>query len=219
VDSASGLPRATLLVVADSPVPGPPDTAWASTSPEEAAEHSAAALLDTLDLAGRVDGARTFVAFAGSLAEAARRWEVGAALGRLEKSRYREGDGRGRLVAALADAALRYPGDPVLAIGTATPHLHPAELTRALATLRTADAVLGLTPRGTRWAFGLRDPAVGARLPAGWDRLGGAELSAALEESGLRVTSLREAVAVETPDDLAFVSAVAPGLRSATSPP
>lgn len=208
--------KATLIVLAKAPVPGrvktrlcPPATA------EEAADVAAAALLDTLDAAAAVPGARTLVAFAGTLVDAARAQEVEAALRRADVTAQRGADLAARIVAAHTDAAALHPGRPSLQIGMDTPQVGAALLTGCLVRLADADAVLGLAPDGGWWALGLRDPAAAAPVagvPTSRTDTGERTLHA-LRDSGLRVALLPELTDVDTADDALAVAAEVPGSR------
>ncbi|GAA4557593.1 TIGR04282 family arsenosugar biosynthesis glycosyltransferase [Pseudonocardia xishanensis] len=208
----------TVIVLAKAPVPGRAKTRLCPpATPEESADVAAASLLDTLDAAAAVPDTRTLVAFTGRLIDAARACEVEAALGRTHRTLQR-GEGLGpRIVAALADAAARFPGDPGLLIGMDTPQVRPALLAEGVAALEHADAVLGLAPDGGWWALGLRDPAAAgpvAGVPMSREDTGENTL-AALRAAGLRVVLLPELTDVDTAEDALVVAAAVPGSRFA----
>jgi glycosyltransferase A (GT-A) superfamily protein (DUF2064 family) len=210
--------RAALVVLAKAPVPGRVKTRLCPpATPAEAADVAAAALLDTLDAAAAVPATRTLVALAGGLADAARRTELGRALGRTDRTAQR-GDGLGaRIVAAHADAARRYPGLPSLQVGMDTPQATPALLADCLERLRGVDAVLGPACDGGWWALGLRDPTAAgpvADVPMSKADTGERTL-AVLRAAGLRVALLPELRDVDTAADACRVAAQVPGSRFA----
>jgi rSAM/selenodomain-associated transferase 1 len=211
-------PGATLVVLAKSPEPGRVKTRLCPpATPEEAADVAAAALLDTLDATAAVPGGRTLVAYTGRLSRAARRIELGRALGRAGRTLQR-GDSLGeRIVAAHTDAAVRYPGAPSLQVGMDTPQIDAPLLAECLGRLRDADAVLGPARDGGWWALGLRDPRAAAPVagvPMSRDDTGRRTLHA-LRAAGLRVALLPELTDVDTAADARAVAAEVPGSRFA----
>ncbi|MFR9805340.1 DUF2064 domain-containing protein [Pseudonocardia sp. RS010] len=209
---------ATLIVLAKSPEPGRVKTRLCPpATPEQAADVAAAALLDTLEATAAVPGSRTLVAFTGRLSGAARRVELGRALGRAARARQRGDDLGERIVAAHADAAARFPGAPSLQVGMDTPQLGAPLLADCLARLDGADAVLGPARDGGWWALGLRDPrAAGpvAAVPTSREDTGERTLHA-LRAAGLRVALLPELTDVDTAADARAVAAEVPGSRFA----
>jgi uncharacterized protein len=208
-------PELGLLVLAKAPEPGRVKTRLCPPlAPAEAADLAAAALLDTLDAAGAVPGARVVVALAGQLSAAARAAELGDALrGALVRSQ-RGVDLGHRIAAAHRDAAGLLPGCPVLQLGMDTPQVEPALLVDAALPLHrgAVDAVLGPATDGGWWALGLRDPRLArvvADVPTSRDDTGERTLHA-LRAAGLRVGLLPELTDVDTAADATAVAAAAP---------
>lgn len=213
----------TLVVLAKAPEPGRVKTRLCPpATPTEAADLAAAALLDTLDAACAVPGARVLVALTGDRARAARARELAVAL-RGTVVVAQRGDGLGeRIAAAHADAAALAPGVPSLQVGMDTPQLDGALLAGAAERLHRAggpDAVLGPASDGGWWALGLRDPrhaALVAGVPTSRADTGERTLDA-LRAGGLRVELLTELRDVDTAADAVAVAAVAPHSRLAAA--
>ena len=132
-------PGVVVIVLAKTPVPGQVKTRLCPPlSPARAADVAAAALLDTLDSALAVPGARVVVALTGDLTAAARAAAVRAALGSCVVVPQR-GDTLGaRIAAAHADTAVLLPGRPTLQIGMDTPQADSELLAAGLAALGAA---------------------------------------------------------------------------------
>ncbi len=204
-----------VLVLAKAPEPGrvktrlcPPLTA------AQAADLAAAALLDSIAAAAGVPGARPVVVLTGLLERAARRAELGAALGICTVIPQR-GDGLGdRIAAAHRDAEALLPGVRTLQIGMDTPQADAALLCDADAALTApgVDAVLGPAVDGGWWCLGLRRPADAALIAAVTTSRGdtGERTLHALRTAGLRVALLPELTDVDAAADAAAVAAAAP---------
>jgi rSAM/selenodomain-associated transferase 1 len=210
--------RAVVLVVAKAPVAGLAKTRLApAVGPRSAARLAAAALLDTLDSAKAVPGARTVVALTGEPAAAERAAELAAALRDCVVLPQRGTDFADRLANAHEDVARHFPGLPVLQVGMDTPQARPELLAAALARLADTDAVLGPATDGGWWALGLRRPAdahVLREVPMSRDDTGTRTLFA-LRSIGLRVGTLPSLSDVDTIADAARVAALAPSTRFA----
>ncbi|MFK3979853.1 DUF2064 domain-containing protein [Micromonospora sp. NPDC050397] len=210
-----------LLLLARAPVPGavqtrlsPPATA------EQAAGIAAAALLDTVDAVAATPGVVPVIALAGDLADAPRGEEIRRALAGWTVTQQRGSTPAERLVGAYAEVGACFPGQPVLQIGTDTPHLHWSLLDAAARRLDAgAAALLGATLDGGWWALGLRNPADARALltvPTTAPDTG-ARTRRALRAHGLRVDSLPLMSAVDTMTDAVTVAATVPGGRFAAA--
>lgn len=211
-------PADVVLVLAKAPVPGLAKTRLCPpASPVEAARIAAAALLDTLEHAAAVPGARVMVAWTGELADAERRPELAGALARVEVFAQCSGGLGRRIAAAHAEVARRAPGAAVLQIGMDTPQVDADVLAAALAGLGESTCVLGPAVDGGWWALGLRDPAraaVLAGVPTSRPDTG--ELThRALRDAGLGVAALPRLRDVDTAADARVVAAEAPATRFA----
>jgi hypothetical protein len=210
--------NAVVLVVAKAPVAGLAKTRLApAVGARSAARLAAAALLDTVDSARAVPGARTVVALTGSLREAERSAELAAALRDCVVLPQRGADFAARLVNAHADVARHFPGSPVLQLGMDTPQARPELLAGALVRLADAGAVLGPATDGGWWALGLRRPAdahVLADVPMSCADTGMRTLLA-LRGIGLTVATLPPLSDVDTVADAARVAALVPSSRFA----
>ncbi len=213
-------PALTVVVMAKAPEPGRVKTRLCPpATPGEAADLAAAALLDTLDAAAAVPGARVVVALTGDVAAAARAAEVRAALDRVVVVAQRGADLGARISAAHVDAAAVAPGVPTLQIGTDTPQLTAPELAGAADRLAGVDAVLGPAADGGWWGLGLHDPraaALVAGVPTSRVDTGRRTL-AALRAGRLRVALLHELRDVDTVEDATAVASLAPGTRFAAA--
>ncbi|WP_428499367.1 TIGR04282 family arsenosugar biosynthesis glycosyltransferase [Pseudonocardia sp.] len=211
-----------LIVLAKAPVPGRAKTRLCPpATPAQAADVAAAALLDTLDAAAAMPATPTVVAFTGSVRDAARAAEVGAALDRADRVAQRGPDLGSRIAAAHTDAAALRPGAASLQIGMDTPQVDAALLADCLDRLGApgTDAVLGPAPDGGWWALGLRDPAAAAAVadvPTSRPDTGLLTLEA-LRRNGLRVGLLPGLTDVDTVDDALAVAALVPGSRFAAA--
>jgi glycosyltransferase A (GT-A) superfamily protein (DUF2064 family) len=211
---------AVVLVVAKAPVAGFAKTRLAPVyGHHHAARLAAASLLDTVDSALSVSGARVAVAMTGELARAERAAELTDALRDCDVFTQRGDDFGDRLANAHADVAARFPGLPVLQIGMDTPQLRPEMLTGALVRLLDdgVDAVLGPATDGGWWGLGLRRPTdahVLRAVPMSRADTGMRTLFA-LRGIGLRVHRLLELSDVDTMADAKFVAAQAPTTRFA----
>lgn len=209
---------AVVLVVTKAPVAGLAKTRLAlEVGARGAARLAAAALLDTVDTARSVPGARPVVAMTGDLSKAEQATELAAALADCVVLPQRGDDLAARLANAHADVATRFPGLPVVQIGMDTPQVGPELLTGALAQLAEADAVLGPAVDGGWWALGLRDPACAdvlrSVLMSRSDT--GARTLFALRRLGLRVDLLPALADVDTLPDAVSVASLAPASRFA----
>lgn len=209
---------AVVIVLAKAPVPGRVKTRLCPpATPEQSARVASAALLDTLDAARAVPGARTVVALAGDLSAAVGEPELREALACCDVVGQR-GDALGeRIAAAHADAAALHPGATTVQIGMDTPQVTPELLTGCLAALSTSDAVLGDATDGGWWVLGLTDP-LGARVVADvpMSRTDTGDLTRkALRTSGLRVAGVSELTDVDTADEAVTVACQVPDGRFA----
>lgn len=211
---------AVVIVLAKAPVPGRVKTRLCPpATPEQAARVASAALLDSLDAARAVPGARTVVALTGDLSAAVGRDELRAALASCDVVEQR-GNGLGERIAALhADVATVYPGLPTVQIGMDTPQVTPQLLASCLASLYgPPDAVLGPATDGGWWLLGLADPrgaAVIADVPM--SRIDtGDRTRDALRTSGRRVATAPELTDVDTAAEAVTVAAEVRGGRFAT---
>lgn len=199
--------RATLLVVAKAPVPGEAKTRLgAELGMEAAADLAAAALLDTLALAGS-EWAAHVLAWTGDLDAAARADDVRAAISRWQVVPQVGAGFAERLVRAHAAVAALRPG-PVVQIGMDTPQLTGGDLTALHHALDDADAALGPALDGGWWGLALRRPDDAVCLvdvPMSQPQTGAATVSA-LTAKGLRVTIVHELRDVDTTADAARVA-------------
>jgi glycosyltransferase A (GT-A) superfamily protein (DUF2064 family) len=212
-----------LLVLAKAPEAGRVKTRLCPPlTPYEAADLAAAALLDTLEAAAGVPGARAVVALTGRMAAAARAGELAAALCAVPTPAQRGPDLGHRIAAAHHAAARLLPGRPVLQLGMDTPQAGPALLTEAAAPLRRLgrlDALVGLATDGGWWALGLRDPlnaAAIAGVPTSRADTGERTVRA-LRAAGLRVGLLPVLTDVDTAADAVAVAGAAPSTRFAAA--
>lgn len=213
-----------VIVLAKAPVAGRAKTRLVpQVTPQGAAAVAAAALLDTLDAARGVPGARVLVALEGDVRDAERADELAAALEHVTVVRQR-GDSLGeRIAAAHDDAARLAPGAITVQIGMDTPQVDAALLTDALGLVAThADAALGLALDGGWWAMALADPShagVITDVPTSRDDTGEATLAALRAgHPGLRpgrVLELPPLSDVDTAADAAVVAALVPHGRFA----
>ncbi|WP_409184894.1 DUF2064 domain-containing protein [Amycolatopsis sp. VS8301801F10] len=211
-----------LLVVAKAPVPGFAKTRLCPPStPEQAAEIAASALLDTLDAAFATDGALTVVAMTGDLSEAARGAEIGRALRKATVIAQRGWDFGTRLANAHADTAAVHAGLPVLQIGMDTPQVSPALLASAIEPViaGNSNAVLGGAEDGGWWGLGLADPRqaqVLTGVPMSRPDTG-FRTRVALAGAGLRIGELPMLSDVDTMEDALRVAALRPDSRFAAA--
>lgn len=195
----------TVLILAKSPQPGQVKTRLTPDfSPREAAALAAAAIRDTL-AAARATGARTILAWDGTVTP----WLPDDVPVQPQ---------RGERLAERLDhafrAALPRAGDqPTLLIGMDTPQVCAPDL---LADWHGADAVLGLSEDGGFWAIGLRryQPGLFVDVPMSTERTGSAQLER-LVSQGLSVHLLRTHRDVDQPADAAAVATAAPTTRFA----
>jgi glycosyltransferase A (GT-A) superfamily protein (DUF2064 family) len=219
-EDGSAVPR-VVLVLAKAPVPGRAKTRLSPpATPEGAAGVAAAALLDTLDAAAATPRARVVVALEGSLAQAVRGDEIGAALAPHTVVAQR-GDGLGeRIAAAHVDVATAFPGAVSVQVGMDTPQVDARLLDAALRTVESgADAALGLAEDGGWWALALRDPrraGIITDVPTSTDETGRLTLEALRAALGhAAVADLPSLSDVDTADDAVRVSELVPHGRFA----
>lgn len=186
----------SVLVIAKEPVPGRVKTRLTPPfSPDQAAALAAAALADTLRVAGAVPAARHQLVLDGRAGPwVTAGWTVVAQVsGGLDL----------RLAAAFAAAG----AGPAVLVGMDTPQVTTAQIT-AFDPARF-DCCLGPAADGGFWAIGFRDPRAAA------DVLPGVPMSRAdtavhqlarLRRAGLRVQLLEELVDVDTADSAATVA-------------
>ncbi|WP_116706949.1 TIGR04282 family arsenosugar biosynthesis glycosyltransferase [Actinomycetospora cinnamomea] len=213
-----------VLVLAKAPVAGRVKTRLMPVAtPEGAAGIAAAALLDTLDAAGTVPGARTVVALEGDPAAGERGTELADALAGTVVVPQRGRTLGERITAAHDDVAAAFPGAATVQVGMDTPQLDPALLDDALRLVAgDADAALGLALDGGWWALALADPSragVIAEVPTSRDDTGRRTLAALRAgHDGLdpgRVLELPPLSDVDTPDDAVAVADLVPTGRFA----
>lgn len=203
----------TVLVVAKAPVPGLAKTRVAQTIGDVlAADLAAAALLDTLEVAGSV-GLPVVVALTGALEAAARSEEIGDALAAFTVVEQR-GEGFGeRLAAAHHDAEI---GHGVIQIGMDSPQLAAVDLWVAAEALDTHDAAVGPAIDGGWWLLALRS-AVHAKIltavPMSQADTGRLTVDA-LVGAGAEVRMLRPLKDVDTWADAVELAARYPQLRT-----
>jgi len=196
--------RATLAVIAKSPVPGAVKTRLCPRlSPAQAAALAEAALSDTLEAVGDTPAARRAIVLAGP---------AGLWLPEGFDVIPQRGDTLDeRLAAAFEDLA-----GPALILGMDTPQVSPPLLARALHALHAHDAVLGPAVDGGYWTIGLRRPDPGALL--------GVPMSSArtltaqrirLRSLGLAVAELETLMDFDTFEDALHVAGDAPDTRFA----
>lgn len=207
-----------VIVLAKAPVPGRVKTRLCPpATPEQSARIASAALLDTLDAARAVPGARTVVALTGDLSAAVGEPELRAALAACDVVEQR-GDALGeRIAAAHADTAALHPGVPTVQIGMDTPQVTAELLSGCRDALSTSDAVLGRATDGGWWALGLADPhRAGVLAAVPMSRTDTGDLTHdALRTSGLRVAAAGELTDVDTADDAVTVAGDVPDGRFA----
>lgn len=223
----SGCPDVAVLVVAKAPRPGAVKTRLAVDLGEiGAARVAAAALLDTLVVAGAVFNHRV-LALAGDLADTGvvdtsdirrevRKWQV---IGQSS------GDLGHRLARAHADAAehIRTAGGQtrrILQIGMDTPHVSAGLLEECADLLGgpEADAILGPAEDGGWWVCGTSDPVQAAALadvPTSRSDTGDLTL-AALRAVGARVHLVAALRDLDTLDDAKVIAAEHLGLHVST---
>ncbi len=195
----------TLIVLAKQPVPGRVKTRLMATfSASESAELAAAALSDTLDVAGQVPAGQRVLAFEGDSTDWLRTgWTLAAQC---------NGDLDLRLCRAFDSAGT---GSAQL-IGMDTPQLRPAQVT-AFDPDRY-DCCLGLTEDGGYWTIGFADARRGRLaiegVPMSTERTGRMQLER-LYSLGLRVQMLDALVDVDTPADAEQVAQMDPHTRFA----
>jgi hypothetical protein len=212
--------RFVLLMVAKAPVPGLAKTRLTPpATPYQAADIAAAALLDSLDAMLATPGALPVVAMTGDLTNAVRRDELRSRLGAAFVVEQRGARFADRLANAHADAALAYPGFPIVQIGMDTPQVTPALLAATAAALDDADAVLGPAADGGWWVLGLTNPTDAALLR-------GIPMStpdtfrdtlAALVDAGRQTGKVAELSDVDTIADAEQVASDVPGSRFAAA--
>jgi uncharacterized protein len=214
-----------VLVLAKAPVAGRVKTRlMPATTPDGAAGIAAAALLDTLEAAVAVPGARVVVALEGDARLAERADEIVDALAGTVVVPQRGHTLGERISAAHDDVAAAYPGAATVQIGMDTPQVDAELLADALdlVTGGGADAALGLALDGGWWALALSDPrraAVIAAVPTSRDDTGPRTLAALREgHPGLdpgRVLELPPLSDVDTPGDAVAVADLVPAGRFA----
>jgi glycosyltransferase A (GT-A) superfamily protein (DUF2064 family) len=211
---------AVVIVLAKAPVPGRVKTRLCPpATPEQSARIASAALLDTLDAARAVPGARTVVALTGDLSAAVGEPELRAALAGCDVVDQR-GDALGeRIAAAHADTAALHPGVPTVQIGMDTPQVTAELLGGCLDALSTSDAVLGHATDGGWWVLGLTDPhgaGVLAGVPMSRENTGDLTREA-LRTAGLRVAAVGELTDVDTAEEAVAVADEVPDGRFAAA--
>jgi rSAM/selenodomain-associated transferase 1 len=197
------------LIVAKAPEPGWTKTRLAATiGPRQAADLSAAALLDTVRACQSAFGVeRCQVSLAGSLDRAVQAEPIRSALTGWTVREQRGGDFADRLIRAHREV----PGS-IVQVGTDTPQVTPGLLRTVANLLDSADAVLGPATDGGWWVLALRDPGNAACLrdvPMSTSATG-EQTRAALESAGLSVALAPELRDVDVVEDAAAVASAAP---------
>lgn len=204
-----GSDAVSALVVAKAPQPRWTKTRLAAgVGWVRAAELSAAALLDTLDVCRMAFGVDyCHLSMAGSLADAVDETRIRAALTGW-KVRPQSGESLGE---RLALAHREVPG-PVVQLGMDTPQVDSEDLHQVVTQLQEADAVLGPATDGGWWVLALRDPRRADCLrgvPMSQPTTGEQTL-AALRAVGLSVALAPEKRDVDRVDDAEVVAGLAP---------
>ncbi|MCD2189053.1 TIGR04282 family arsenosugar biosynthesis glycosyltransferase [Actinomycetospora soli] len=219
--SGDGPTARVVLVLAKAPVAGRAKTRLTPpATPQGAARIAAAALLDTLDAAAAVPGARVLVALEGDLGDAERGDEIAAALAGHTVVRQR-GEALGeRIDAVHSDAAVLFPGAATVQVGMDTPQLDAALLDRALRTVESGTtAAIGLAHDGGWWALALHDPrraAIISTIPTSRDDTGARTLAALRDALGDDAVAELETLSdVDTADDAVAVADLVPDGRFA----
>jgi len=198
-------PTSQLLVIAKEPLPGRAKTRLSPPcTPAQAARIAGAALADTADVLRATPCRRRVAAVTGRLAPYG--FDV------LQQ----RGNGLGqRLANALADAG----AGPSFLVGMDTPQLTAGLVSRCLAALDGADAVLGLAEDGGFWGIGVQHPSLAAVLvdvPMSTADTG--QLTEdALIARGLSVRRLPTLVDVDTWETAVAVAGLAPDGRFAAA--
>ncbi|WP_307851764.1 DUF2064 domain-containing protein [Williamsia sp. CHRR-6] len=206
---------ATVLVVAKAPIPGRAKTRLAvGLTPQLAAELAAMALLDTLDAALAVPGARTVVAMTGALDAAVAAAQVRTRLADCVVIPQCGNTFGERLVAAHHDAG--GADHRVVQIGMDTPQVTAQLLGSALDAIATSGtAALGMADDGGWWGLAVRDArhVDGLRtIEMSTDHTGSLTRDMLLTQ-GLHVVDLPRLTDVDTCADAAVVAAAAPTTR------
>ncbi len=207
-----------VLVMAKAPVPGLAKTRLAVTLGDvTAAELAAAALLDTLDAVEAVAGSdHRLLAFTGDLAHAAAGEQLADRLDSWHRVDQRGAGFAERLVNAHRDAAAMWGDHVVVQIGTDTPQVSGADLTRLTHVARGDSQACALGPAadGGWWGLatgrpGLADSLAGVPM----SRADTGHLTAqALRRGGATVTILHELTDVDTVADAHAVTQQFPQL-------
>lgn len=200
--------RPVLAVMAKAPRPGEVKTRLCPPlSPAEAADLAGAFLLDAIDLARDVDGARLAIAFAPADAGALFR---GAAP---EFSAVpQRGDDLGARLRHVFEDVLPADGAGAIVVGSDLPTLPRAHLDEAVARLPESDAVLGPSEDGGYYLIGLRAPCPALFSDIAWstDTVFDETMRRA-RHAGLRVSVLPPWFDVDTPADLERLDAALAG--------
>lgn len=212
--------KAGVLVIAKAPVPGRAKTRLAAdTDLETAADLAAASLLDTLDACERAFPlGRRAIALDGDLRTAARSTQIKRRLNNWEVFHQRGDEFGQRLAFAHCDAASFLCG-PVVQIGSDTPQVTSAQLSRIAHDLEgwEYDAVLGGATDGGWWALAVTDPRWSKGLvdvPMSTSNTGRATAQM-LRSQGARVAYAEQMLDVDTAPDADAVSRIAPDTRFA----
>ncbi|GAB91309.1 TIGR04282 family arsenosugar biosynthesis glycosyltransferase [Gordonia rhizosphera] len=203
-----------VLVVAKSPVPGEAKTRLIPRyGPHGAAELAAAALLDTVRIAGAVPGARVVVACRGHLGDAVRTEELAVAFAGCAVIGQR-GNGFGERLANAHRDAVGLGAHRVVQIGMDTPQVTAGQLAEMVEDLDRddTDAILAPAGDGGWWALGLRDGRGASVLPSvPMSRPDtGALTERALRGEGLRVRRANLLDDVDVPTDVDRVAVQCP---------
>lgn len=204
----------TLLIVAKAPVAGEAKTRLgAAVGAGAAARIAAAALLDTLDVAGGL-GWPVVIAMAGALEDAERSDELSSACGSHHVIAQRGGSFASRLISAHRDADA---GHGVVQIGMDTPQVTMAGLRTAASALGSHDAALGLAEDGGWWVLAERNAVWADCLDTVQMSMPdtGSRTHDALVRAGASVASVPVLADVDTWDDACAVALMIPHSRFA----
>jgi rSAM/selenodomain-associated transferase 1 len=191
--------KPALLVIAKEPLPGRAKTRLCPPcTPAQAARLAAASLSDTLKAVANTDASRKVLVFDGD----ATSWTPTG----FELAEQRGMGLADRLAAAFEDA-----GGAALLVGMDTPQLTAELLSRGLAALARADAVIGPALDGGYWCIGLQRPdrRVFDEIPMSEPTTYRAQ-RARLKLLGLTVAELPPLRDIDTIDDARAVAIQAP---------
>jgi glycosyltransferase A (GT-A) superfamily protein (DUF2064 family) len=214
--------RPAVIVIAKAPVPGLAKTRLAAdVGADAAADVAAAALLDTLEAAGRWAAPdRRLAVLTGDLGLAARGCDIAARLATWHIATQPDLDFARRIAAAFRSGMKLWGRAPSALIGMDTPQVTPHDLDALADELRTAHppaASVGPADDGGWWGLALSDPATSdaiADAPMSTNRTCALTVGA-LTAAGVSVRLAGRLRDVDTAADALSVAASAPRLRLA----